>query len=65
MSQRTSGGLNARRTLALSSLHKQLTSKTKPGKGEFAGKLVSLTEHDTERIKKEITKLQSRINILS
>jgi len=57
MSLRTSGGVFSRRKTALHYLQNQLKTGQKPSKEGP----VPLTDKDTERIKKEITTLQSRI----
>ena len=57
MAQRTSGGVFSRRKTALQYLKNQLKTGQKPTKEGS----VPLSDKDIERIKKEITTLQSRI----
>lgn len=57
MAQRTSGGVFSRRKRSLQYLQNQLKTGQKPTKEGPA----PLTDTDIERIKKEITTLQSRI----
>lgn len=57
MSLRTSGGVFSRRKTALQYLKNQLKTGQKPTKEGS----VPLSDKDIERIKKEITTLQSRI----